>query len=398
MNRRLAKLLRCLLIMAVLAGTASLAFADGDGQNQADQPDYVRLAAMLVRDGHYDRAAVELSKVDKAQLGPVAQKSTVDRPLYFTLRGIIDLKKKAYKTAIAHFDMAISYGQTDNTVFVYLAQAYYGLRDWKHTVLSVRNSEEAGRKIPDLYLMEAHAQRELGHNAQAWRTLRVGQKRFPRRVAFLRQQVFLLVEMGLYQRAAELGQVFLKRAHSGVDDYLALGEAFRRAGAHQRAKVLLEEARLRFPDNEDVLVHLAHAYIATGELIAAGELMQRAAEFDAKYVVESAELYRRAGAFDRALYMNARVTDQKAKFKQRVAIMLDRKQFDRLASMQSRLSRLGLLDDQKIVYTLAYARFKSGDWEAAERLLQQITDADLFDSAVQLRKTVQMCKAEPWRC
>ncbi len=391
--------LLALALVALVATTATYTFADEDNskEEQADKPDYVALAAMLVQDGHYDRASVELSKVD------TTEDSDFDKKTYYTLQGIIALKKKAYKTAIDHLDEAIRWGKTDDMMFVYLAQAYYGLRNWERTILSVRNAEEAGQEIPDLFLMKAHAHRELDQREQAWATLQGGAKRFPDKVAFLRQQVFLLVEMGLYQRAAELGEVYFAKADSGVEDYLALGEAFRRAGAHERATHLLEEAKLRFGQDHKVLVHLAHAYISTGHLITAGELMQQAAEFDKKYILEAAELYRRAGAFERALYMNSQVEDQKKKFKQRVAILLDRKQFERLSSLEKRLSRLGLLhgqaeQDQKILYTLAYARFKTGDFEDAERLLKLVTDADLFESAVQLRKTVQMCKEEPWRC
>ncbi|QDG51190.1 tetratricopeptide repeat protein [Persicimonas caeni] len=389
--------LLALAVAAAVLTTTAYTFAEEDEskQQEAQKPDYVALAAMLVQDGHYDRAQLELAKVD------TSEGSDFDRKTYYTLEGIISLKKKDYQSAVDHLDDAIRYGKVDDMMFVYLAQAYYGLRNWERTILSVRNAEEAGEKIPDLFLMKAHAHRELDQNQQAWSTLRKGAKRFPDKVAFLRQQVFLLVEMGLYRQAADLGEVFLGKADSGVEDYLALGEAFRRAGAHDRAKHLLEEAKLRFPQNQKVLVHLAHAYIATGHLITAGEFLQQAAEFDKKYVLESAELYRRAGAFERALYMNSQVEDQKKKFKQRVAILLDRKQFERIASLEMRLSRLGLLDDQdeqSILYTLAYARFQTGDYEDAERLLKRVTDAQLFESAVQLRKTVQMCQQEPSGC
>lgn len=397
MTDHLSKTWQRLLALAIAAAvltTTAYTFAEDDAskQQEVEEPDYVASAAMLVQDAHYERAELELGKVD------ISEGSDFDRKTYYTLKGIIALKKQSYQSAVDNLDDAIRYGKVDDMMFVYLAQAYYGLRNWERTILSVRNAEEEGEKIPDLYLMKAHAHRELDQDEQAWKTLEQGANRFPEKVAFLRQQVFLLVRMGLYQQAADLGEVFLKKADSGVEDFLALGEAFRRAGAHERAKHLLEEAKLRFPGNQKVLVHLAHAYIATGHLLTAGELLQQAAEFDAKYVLESAELYRRAGAFERALYMNSQVEDQKKKFKQRVAILLDRKKFERLSSLETRLSRLGLLEDQKILYTLAYARFQAGDYEDAERLLKLVTDAQLFESAVQLRKTVQMCQQEPSGC
>jgi tetratricopeptide (TPR) repeat protein len=395
MNRDILKFWKHLLavVLAVaLTATAAYTFADDTKASTADQPDYVNLAAMLIQDGHYDRARRELSKVDPSGDAPF------DRPTFYTLKGLIALKASAYKPAIAHFDDAIRYGKSDDRIFVYLAQAYYRLQNWERTILSVRNADKAGEKIADMYLMKAHAHRELGQNHEAWKTLDQGGQRFTDRPTFLRQQVFLLVEMGLYQRASELGEVFLAQTQRGVDDYLAIGEAFRRAGAHERAKYLLEEAKLRFPAHPKVPVHLGHVYIATGHLITAGELMQQAADFDGKYILESAELYRRGGAFERALYMNTQVRDQPKKFKQRVALLLDQRRFEQLSALEARLSRLGLLEDQKILYTLAYARFQTGDFDDTERLLKHITDEDLFESAVELRRAVQLCRQEPGRC
>jgi tetratricopeptide (TPR) repeat protein len=400
MNRHLSKTVQRLiavLLAAVVLAVATYSLAEETDQSEGDKPDYVNLAAMLVQDGHYDRAKRELSKVD-TEPSPNGAPAEFDRPLFYTLQGLIALKTRAYEPAIAHFNDAIRHGKTDDMIFVYLAQAYYGLQNWERTILSVNNADEAGEEIADLYLMKAHAHRQLDQDPEAWKTLEAGARRFPERTTFLRQQVFLLVDMGLYQRAAELGQVFLRRDQSDADDYLALGEAFRRAGAHERAKHLLEEARLRFPAHPEVTVHLAHVYIATGHLRTAGALMQQAAEFDEKYILESAELYRRGGAFERALYMNQQVQDQPKKVKQRVALLLDQKRFEQLSSLEGRLSRLGLLEDQKILYTLAYARFQTGDFEDTERLLKQVTDAELFESAVELRRAVQLCEEEPGRC
>ena len=358
--------------------------AESSDQQQSDQEvDKVNLAGMLVRDGHYGRADKVLSGVDPEAEG-------VDRAMYYTLRGLIALRGKTWERAIDHFDDAIRHGKTDEIIFVHLAQAYYGLKNWERTILSVRNAGEKGEEIPDLYLMKAEAQRRLGRDAEAFQTLQAGREAFPERRTFLRQQVFLYVEMGLYQSAMRAGRTYLKEGDQiTADDYIAVAEAFRRAGEHRRAQVLLEEARMHHPEQTEILVHLAHAYIGAGDLVAAGQLMQVAAESDAKYVRETAELYRRAGAYERALYMNSRMSDQRAKFKQRVAILLDQEKFERIAALAGRLSRLGLLEDQKIVYALAYAHFKARNWNEALEWARRVDDRELFESAVQLRKAAK---------
>ncbi|MFP4598797.1 MAG: tetratricopeptide repeat protein [Persicimonas sp.] len=377
------------LALVIILLASPTAFAE---DTPDDEPDYIQLASMLLRDGHHERAQRELAKVD------TSADADFDRPTYYTLKGLIALERKTYKSAVDHFDDAIRHGKTDKMIYVYLAQAHYHLRDWERTASSVDSAGETGEEIPDMHLMKAHAHRQLGEHPQAWGALEAGAERFPERADFMRRQVLLLVEMDLFRKAAEIGQAFLARDDSQVDDYLALGEAFRKAGAFERAQRLLEGARLRYPAESKITVHLAHAYMADGHLIAAGELMQRAAHTDPKYIQESAELYRRAGAFERALYMNSQVSDQPAKFKQRAAILLDQKRFEELATLEARLAKLGLFEDQKLIYTLAYAHFKNGNYDRAERLLGQISDAELFESAVQLRRTVQLCTEEPWKC
>lgn len=387
--------------LGTMAGT-SFTHAESDGsknekseqKKSEDDPDPVQLAGMLVSDGHYGRAETVLAKVD-----PEAEEADVDRSMYYTLRGIIALKKKAYKGAIEHLDTAIRYGQTDESIFIHLAQAHYGLNHWEKTIQMVRNADEAGRDIPDLYLMKAESQRKLDRLSSAWQTLVRGRKRFEKDRKFHRQQVFLLVEMGLYREAMERGRAYLRRGEeTSVDDYVAVAEAFRRAGEHERAQTLLERARLDHPDDPTLTVHLAHAYIGSGDRVAGAELLQVAAESDRKHLREAAEVFRRAGAYERALYLNSRLRDQKKKLEQRVAILLDQKKFGRIAALESRLSRLGLLSDQKIVYALAYAHFEVRNFDRAQALTRRIDSKELFESAVQLRRAIETCRKKPWKC
>jgi hypothetical protein len=66
--------------------------------------------------------------------------------------------------------------------------------------------------------------------------------------------------------------------------------------------------------------------------------------------------------------------------------------------MERDLTRLGLLDDEDIRYALAYAYFKTGDFEATERQLQQLTRPDLFRKAAELRSAIQDCAEDTWQC
>lgn len=383
-----------LLVLCLSVGLGlSQAQAKKDAKPGAEEVDHVSLAAMLARDGHDDRAKLELSKVDPSKPG-------VDLKLYHSLSGLLALKAQAYEQAIDHFERAMQAGQTDDMVFVYLAQAYFGLKDWDRVILSVKNADETGRKFPELTLMRAQAEWSKGRVDQAWRVLDRGRSDHPDHPELLRQQTFALVELGLYQAAVEAGQTYMAklRDKAQASDYVALALAFGRAGQPEQARLFLERGRLSFPDDLELTQHLAHSYREAGMPLAAAEIMQLGSEQHPELMLDAAELYRQGRAPSRALYMNAQVNDQAQKFKQRASILLDAQRFEEVAALSSRLERLGLFEEQSILYAMAYAKFKVGDFAQAEALIKRISDPTLFEYATQLRRMIARCEQDPIYC
>jgi thioredoxin-like negative regulator of GroEL len=109
-------------------------------------------------------------------------------------------------------------------------------------------------------------------------------------------------------------------------------------------------------------------------------------------------LYRRAGRPYRALMLNGQITDQQVKFRQRLALLLELQRFEQAAAMEGDLLRTGLMDEEDIRYALAYAIFKSGDFDKAESHLQTLTRPDLFRKAAELRRAIQDCSEDQWKC
>jgi tetratricopeptide (TPR) repeat protein len=375
-----------------LAGSTSGKPAGSKPQDQAPEVDHVELAAVLISDGHYDRAERVLSQVEPEAL------SQEKRARYHLFLGLIRLRARAYLAAIESFDKAIEDGQNGDIMFVYLAQCYYHTGQWEMTARSVDNAAEQGAGVPELQLMKAHALIELERRAEAWDVLERGARRFPGRPEFLRQQTFLLVNLELYQAAMEVGLEYLERISPEASDYVAIAMAFRQGQRPDEAIRFLEQARLLFPDDERIIATLASAYADVEMEEAAADLLQRSAENHPEFIAQSAELYRRSGSLTRALYMNARVEDQKEKFKQRASILLDQQRFEEVANMGDRLERIGLLEDQNLVYALAYANFKAGAFHDSERYIKRIDDPRLFEHATQLRQIIARCERDPAEC
>jgi predicted Zn-dependent protease len=358
---------------------------------QGEEVDYVALGARLLKDGHLDRAEEALGKADP-------EADDIDAARLFTLRGLINLKQGDLKAAKDHLNRAIDAGQANRVVYLYLAQAHYRLEEYARTIAAIDKAGVVAQDQPSLYTILARSHWELDHRAEAFATLDAAAARYPGNESFLRQKIFYLIELALYQKAAALGEDYLAEANAQVADYLAIGRALRQSGQRARAAAFLEGARLQYPDNLKLTVELAQVYLQREHTLAAAHLYERAAFQDPTYMSQAAELYRKAGKLFVALNLNARVPEPEDKLKQRLAIMLELDNYAMAAAMEEDLLRAGLLDNEDIRYALAYAQFKNGSFDAAEAQLQRLTRSDLFRKATELRKAMAECQDAAWKC
>ncbi len=383
--------LACLGALALVLAPAT---AEGkpkeDKKQDETDVDFVELAALLVRDGHYDRAELTLRQVDLKAEG-------VDLIRYHTLSGLVFLKKQLYTQAKQSLLAALKAGQTDPVIHLQLAQANFGLQDYPGTVASLDRAGEAAKSLPAAYLMRAEAEFKQSKTAAGFAALNEGAKRFPQERALARMRLFRLVDQKLYQEAVELGRRYLEGTKE-PEDFLALGDALRKSGQLSQAAELAEQGRLRFADNRELTMLLAHVQLDQQRPLAAAMLLEDLSREHPEYTVEAAELYRRASRHTRALMLNARVLDQKAKLKQRLSILIEMGSYESVAAMAPRLSRLSLLEDESVRYALAYGYFKIGDFASAEQHLRQLSSTQMFERANQLRRAMESCKERGWEC
>ena len=212
------------------------------------------------------------------------------------------------------------------------------------------------------------------------------------------RKVFYLVDLGLYKEAVVQGRQYLQQSAGTLEDYVALGNALRASGELDEAAAFLEEAQLNFPGSPEVKKVLAHVYIEREQLSAAADLLYQAALLDPQLLAEAAELYRRAGQTHRALTINSGLSDQPEKFRQRLALYLQLQNFEEAAAMEIPLRRVGLLEDEDLRYAIAYSLFKTGDFAAAEEHLAALNRPDLFRKAAELRRAIQDCAEDSWKC
>lgn len=387
MNALSMKSFNRLMIMLVLGCYCSLALAD---KSASQATDFIDLAAVMLRDGHHDRALMALQNVD-------LQDEKTDLARFYTLQGLAYMNLNDSMAARDSLQLAIKNGQQDLVIYAYLAQVHYALKAYKNAIQAIAKAGEHAQTA-SMITLKAQSHWHLEETDSAINTLNLGQKKFPTDFRFLRRKVFYFVQLGLYQQAAQLGRQYLEQSKASAEDYVAIGNALRLSKEYQEALRILEIARLQFPENETVAKLLAHTYLDQGKLNSAAFILEQASIINTDLISEAAEIYRRAGRFHKALTLNESIQDQKIKFKQRLSILLALKQYERAANMESSLYRTGLLEDQQIRYALAYAYFSSGRFPDAKKHLDHLKEAELFRRGIELRRLMTICETEPWKC
>lgn len=356
-----------------------------------EEIDHVALAAVLIQDGHYDRAAAVLNEVDPEQEG-------LDLPRYHMLMGLVALKSNQFRQASVHLQKSIQAGQTDKMVWVFLAQALFALQEYPATLKALDAAGEAADELSGSFLIRAQCHWRAGDKPKAYDALQGGLLRHPGTLELLRHKVMLLIDLGLFQQALEDGSGLLAHKDVCAEDYVAIAEALRRGKQLRQATLILEEALLRYPDSEQVFLQLARTYLEENRPLTAGALLHRAARRNPALMVEAAELYRRAGSLLQALHTNAQVKDQQKKIRQRLGLFIELGRFEEAAAMEKRLSRLRLLKEEPIAYALAYSNYRTGRLLAAEEFLRGIRDPGLYQKAIELRRAIEVCRKSGWTC
>lgn len=377
-----------LIVLAMIGVLSTQAFA------KSDEVDYVELAALMLSDGHVERANDALNMVD-------INDTEVDFPRYYMLKGLVFTKKSFYKEANENFYKSIELNPDANAtkpLYLYIAQNSFKLKDYKGCIAALDKVPDLMAKNPKLFGLKAECYWRENDKDAAFAVLREANTRFPEYWDAYKQRFYYLVSLNLYQAALDDAQVYLKNAKANETIMINFINALRQSGQTDKAIELAEEANLRYPKSAKVTVMLAHLYLDKDMITAAAELFDEASIEDGKYTKESAEMYRRARDYVMALVKNTQMLDTKEKYKQRIAIFLEYGDFERIIATRKAMERSGLMEDENMRYALAYAYYMEGEFDETEALLQTLTKPDLFKKAIELRAKMEKCKTNIWEC
>ena len=247
-------------------------------------------------------------------------------------------------------------------------------------------------------MLRADCYWKSGNKDAAVASLTKGAEAFPQDQSLLKQKFYYFTELGLYQEAIESAKAYMKRAKPNAKEYMALAQMLLAGGQRGEALKVLEEAKMRFPTNAKVTMLLGHLYMKKGMEYTTANLFEQGSYYEHKYVKEAAELHRRVGLIPHALYLNSQISDKTEKLKQKIAIYVDRQEYEKIIGLIDALKRYKMLDDDRIRYAVAYAYYMAKDYEEAEVQLKKITDNELFSKATIIRKNIEKCQDNSMEC
>ena len=125
-----------LMVVIILGYYCSMSWA---ADNKSQPTDFLELAAVMLKDGHSDRALLALQSVD------LEDKKT-DLVRFYTLQGLAYMNLNDFAAAKDSLQLAIKNGQNDSVIFVYLAQVHYALKAYRDTIQSIDKAGEHASK------------------------------------------------------------------------------------------------------------------------------------------------------------------------------------------------------------------------------------------------------------
>jgi len=419
-------------ILLVLLFTTLTLFA----KEEKEAIDHMALATMMFYDGNYKKALSELQ---------IAKDEHIDMDWlkYHSIQGMISLKEDKYTQAITSFNAAINAAykkvytapvseqekkkylfsvfsekekklnpSINESVFnpeklrrdkieelyIYISQAYYRNNQYLQTVKALNKAGKKGRSTAGYFTLRAECYWKANDKANAISALSIGTKLFPKDATLLKQKFYYFAELKLYQASIEAAKLYMQKVPVNAQEYISLAQMLMGAGEHMEAIKILEEAKMHFPTSAKVYVLLGHYYNQKDMPHTTAHLFEQGSYYDRKYLKEAAEMYRRSGELSHALYLNSKMSNNAEKTKQKVAIYVNRGEFEKIIGLKDALNRYALLKNDNMRYALAYAYYVVKDYEKAETHLKKIQDDELFSKATVIRKNIEKCKVSPREC
>ena len=181
-------------------------------------------------------------------------------------------------------------------------------------------------------------------------------------------------------------------------DYIILAQLLIESGQADKAAEVLEAAAVLFPENAKIKMLLGHIYMNKKMEYTSAYFFKKGAYNDPQYLKDAVEMHRRVKDYPHAILLNSQMSDKVEKLKQKIAISLDRAEYEKVIGLKDDLERYSLLADDNMRYALAYAYYMSKDYPSAEMHLKKIQDNNLFIKGTTILRNIEKCRENYLEC
>lgn len=407
---------------------ATSVVANGEEQYEVD---HISIATLLIYDGNYKKAKDELDLVDK-------QSKNFDSAKFYTVNGVLDSKTNNIEGSILNYKKAIqatkektfkapkvytkekylfSIGKTEvkkpkapifdankvkkeklEKLYLYLSQSYYKLKDYKNTALSLELAGQRGKDRAALFSLRAECYYKIKDYHKTIDALNQGSELFKEDSTLLKQKFYYLADLGLYQSAIDNAKQYMEKVGADSAEYLLLAQLLIEASQIDESIKILEIANAKFPKVAKLKMLLGHMYMKKNMSRTTAHMFKLASYNDTKFLGDAVEMHRRNKDYAHAIFLNTQMPNKVQKIKQKIAIYLDRGEFEKIIGLTNALKRYNILEDDNIRYALAYSFYMAKDYTSAEDHLKLISDNELFSKATLIRKNIEKCQKNNMEC
>ena len=300
-------------------------------------------------------------------------------------KGIIEIKREHPEKALEYFFFAKKIAPLSSAMHLFAAKAHFSLGNFEETLVALDAGVDVGRKAASYFLFLAQTAQRLGKSVRAYSALQEGARRFPEEKLFLRDTALFFVSLGLFESALSPMTKYLEETTPDLDSFLAAAHTFQKAGRHKQAAMILEDARLRFGEKTEILSRLGYVFGQMGRHFTAARFFERATAAGGAFAFDAAEHFAAAGKLEKALAVNARVTDARMMRSQRLSLYIKLAKYDRARIVGEKMREESRMEDMDL-FCLAYAYTELHQTDKVQPLISEIKSAKWRTAALSLNE------------
>ena len=269
-----------------------------------EEVDPMAIATVLLKAGQYEKVAQIFKDLDGQTLEP----EELNRLLL--LKAEFSLQKQDYKKAEDYFRQALKSSQEKDLVRLKLIKTLFLLKRPSKVLYEIVLLTPETRQLPLTLQFEAEAFFLTAQTEEGLAVLAQARQLYPEEIRFPLKRVVVLAGHALAQTAVEEALALLDHPACRPENLLQIAQIFTQQKDYQSAIILLEGARLRLFGTQKIAKALAFNYAQMEEYKLAGEVLYQSGLEQDDINLQSAELFRKAGHYHRAEWMNAQVENQ----------------------------------------------------------------------------------------